>query len=135
LEANLETSADPIRCAFAVAALALNGILSPILGPEVPFLTLWPAVVFSSWFCGFGASIVSVSIGVAGAWCGVLPPHHPFMPQGMRERARQFHREMNVESDEAGTAIHVIFPTQGPSLPDSGAKSARFKPLNRRTYS
>jgi len=93
LEANLETSADPVlenrpgakRYALAVlaavAALALRRILSPILGPEVPFLTLWPAVVFSSWFCGVGPSIVSVLIGAVGAWYWFLPPYHSFMLQ------------------------------------------------------
>ena len=32
--------------------------------------------------------------------------------QGMRERVRQFHGEMSIESDESGTRIFVVLPVQ-----------------------
>jgi signal transduction histidine kinase len=44
------------------AALACRGALDPVLGDFVPYLTIFPAVIFSSWYCGLGPSIASVII-------------------------------------------------------------------------
>jgi len=52
----------------AVVALVLRKALSPILGEQAPYMTLWPAVVFSAWYCGVGPAIVTVFVGIAGVW-------------------------------------------------------------------
>lgn len=62
----------------AVAALLLRALLSPFLGSQNPYHTLWLAVVFSAWYCGIGPSIVTILIGAAGVWYWFLPPYHSF---------------------------------------------------------
>jgi PAS domain S-box-containing protein len=52
----------------ALAALVLRKALSPVLGEQAPYMTLWPAVVFSAWYCGVGPAIVTVFVGIAGVW-------------------------------------------------------------------
>jgi len=58
----------------AVAALALRRTLSPALGNQNPYHTLWLAVVFSAWYCGIGPAIVTVIVGGLGIWYWFLPP-------------------------------------------------------------
>lgn len=62
----------------AIAALALRDLLTPLLGINNPYHTLWAAVVFSAWYCGVGPSIATTLIGVAGVWYWFLPPFHSF---------------------------------------------------------
>jgi PAS domain S-box-containing protein len=52
----------------AVAAVLLRELLSPWLARSAPYLTLWTAVAFSSWYCGLGPSIAAAFTGVAGIW-------------------------------------------------------------------
>lgn len=58
----------------AIFALLLRRLLSPVLGDQNPYHTLWLAVVFSSWYCGIGPSIATVVIGGLGVWYWFLPP-------------------------------------------------------------
>jgi signal transduction histidine kinase len=60
----------------AIVALWLRRLLSPLLGETNPYHTLWPAVVFSAWYCGLGPSIVTTLIGVTGVWYWFLPPYN-----------------------------------------------------------
>jgi signal transduction histidine kinase len=60
----------------AIVALWLRQLLSPLLGEGNPYHTLWPAVVFSAWYCGLGPSILTASIGLAGIWYWFLPPYN-----------------------------------------------------------
>jgi signal transduction histidine kinase len=62
----------------AIIALWLRWLLSPLLGETNPYHTLWPAVVFSAWYCGLGPSILTALIGLAGIWYWFLPPYSSF---------------------------------------------------------
>jgi signal transduction histidine kinase len=62
----------------ALAALAVRGLLSPLLGENNPYHTMWAAVVISAWYCGIGPSIVATVIGTLGVWYWFLPPQHSF---------------------------------------------------------
>jgi signal transduction histidine kinase len=57
----------------AIVALFLRRMFSPLLGENNPYHTAWAAVVFAAWYCGFGPSIVTTLIGVAGVWYFFLP--------------------------------------------------------------
>src|SRR5258708_20910915 len=63
----------------AVVALLLRRLLTPLLGENNPYHTLWAAVVFSAWFFGVGPSILTALIGVLGVWYWFLPPFHSFV--------------------------------------------------------
>jgi PAS domain S-box-containing protein len=52
----------------AAAAVLLREMLSPWLGRNGPYLTLWTAVVFTSWYCGVGPAILTVLAGIGGVW-------------------------------------------------------------------
>jgi K+-sensing histidine kinase KdpD len=65
----------------ALVALLLREILTPLLGTTNPYHTVWLAVAFSAWYCGLGASIVSVLLSVVGVWYLFLPPTHTFALQ------------------------------------------------------
>jgi signal transduction histidine kinase len=65
----------------AIAALWLRQLLSPLLGAGNPYHTLWPAVVFSAWYCGLGPSLLTASIGLVGIWYWFLPPNNSFALQ------------------------------------------------------
>ena len=62
----------------AIVALWLRQLFSPLLGQGNPYHTLWPAVVFSAWYCGLGPSILTASIGLLGVWYWFLPPYNSF---------------------------------------------------------
>ena len=72
----------PARYATALAAilvaLLVRGALSPFVGDYVPFITLFPAVVFAAWFCGIGPSILSVVVALLGARFLFVQPVHSF---------------------------------------------------------
>jgi PAS domain S-box-containing protein len=62
----------------AVLALLLRQALSPLLGANSPYFTVWAAVVFSAWYCGLWPSIVTTLINALGIWYWFLPPVHSF---------------------------------------------------------
>src|SRR6202140_1462077 len=62
----------------AIVALLLRQLLTPFLGKNNPYHTIWAAVVFSAWFWGLGPSILPTLIGVIGVWYWFLPPFHSF---------------------------------------------------------
>jgi signal transduction histidine kinase len=65
----------------ATLALWLRWVLSPLLGQTNPYHTLWPAVVFSAWYCGLGPSIVTSLLGLVGIWYWFLSPYNSFSLQ------------------------------------------------------
>ncbi len=65
----------------AAAALFLRGLLIPLLGSHNYYHTMWPAVVFSAWYCGLGPSIVTTLLGTLGIWYWFLPPPHSWLIQ------------------------------------------------------
>jgi signal transduction histidine kinase len=62
----------------ALVALALQGLLTLLLGDHNPYHTLWVALVLSAWYCGVGPSLVTVAIGLLGVWFWFVPPSHSF---------------------------------------------------------
>jgi len=68
----------------AIAALLLRQLLSPLLGVDNPYHTVWAGVVFSAWYCGLGPSIVTVLVSLAGVWYWFTPPTHSFALQDPR---------------------------------------------------
>jgi signal transduction histidine kinase len=59
-------------------ALLIRGVLSPFVADYVPFITLFPAVIFAAWFCGIGPSILSVVVALLGARFWFVQPVHAF---------------------------------------------------------
>jgi K+-sensing histidine kinase KdpD len=59
-------------------AVGLRILLDPVLGQGYPFLTIFIAVVFSSWYCGLGPSIAAATAGLLYAWYDFIPPAHSF---------------------------------------------------------
>jgi signal transduction histidine kinase len=62
----------------AATALLLRQILTPFLGEHNPYHTVWAAVVFSAWYCGFGPSVVTTLMALIGTWYLFLPPAGSF---------------------------------------------------------
>ena len=88
----METAVDSIdnkstaaRYAFAVLtavlALVLRQTLSPLLGANNPYFTVWAAVVFSAWYYGVGPSVVTTLMSALGVWYWFLLPLHSFRLQ------------------------------------------------------
>jgi signal transduction histidine kinase len=74
-----------IRYGLAVlgvmVALLLRELVSPFLGPNNPYHTVWAAVVFAAWYCGVGPAIVATLLGEIGVWYWFLPVIHTFRLQ------------------------------------------------------
>ena len=64
--------------AFLVIVLALLArlALTPVLADSLPYVTLFPAVVFASWLCGVGPSALVVVLGLLGARFWFIAPMH-----------------------------------------------------------
>lgn len=71
----------PVAALAAFAALFLRELLVPLLGGHDPYETVWLAVVFSAWYCGLGASILTAFLGALGVWYLFLPPRHSWIIQ------------------------------------------------------
>jgi len=65
----------------ALVALLLRKMISPLLGAENPYLTVWAAIVFSAWYCGVGPSVVCTIVSVFGVWYWFLPYVNSFVLQ------------------------------------------------------
>jgi PAS domain S-box-containing protein len=63
----------------AAVALFLRYLLTPLLGYNNPYHTVWLAVVFSAWFCGLGPSIATTVLGTLGVWYWFLLPPGSFV--------------------------------------------------------
>src|ERR1044071_8201884 len=64
------------------AATLVRIVLSRVIGPTaVPFITYFPAVVFSAWLGGLGPGIVSLAVGAVLADYLFLPPIFSFAIQ------------------------------------------------------
>lgn len=72
----------PARYATALAAILVallaREVLSPLVGDYVPFIMLFPAVIFAARFCGVGPSILSLVVGLFGARFWFVQPLHSF---------------------------------------------------------
>ena len=100
----------------ALIALLLRQILSPWLGTDNAYHTLWGAVVFSAWYCGVGPSVVTTLLGLAGVWYWFLPPSQSFMLQ---------HRRTDVSGMVTFLAISGFVIALGETNRRSNARSER----------
>ncbi len=66
-------------------ALFLRYLLTPALGQDNAYHTVWLAVVFSAWYCGIGPAIVTTFLGGLGIWYWFLPPTHSWAVEGRSE--------------------------------------------------
>ena len=62
--------------ASAAIGLLVRRALHPWLGDSLPYVTLFPAVAFSVWLCGFGPSLLAVFAGLVGARYWFLEPEN-----------------------------------------------------------
>ena len=61
-------------CVVAVlAGLAVRFALFRFLGSSVPYITLYPAVVFAAWLGGFGPGILAALLSIAAVFGLILP--------------------------------------------------------------
>ncbi len=60
----------------ALAAVLARWAVGPLLGEYLPYITLFPAVAFSAWYCGIGPSILAAVLGLVGAQYWFVPPMH-----------------------------------------------------------
>jgi len=72
---------------FAVAlfvmafAVLIRWALSPLLSDSVPYITLFPAIAFSAWFCGAAPTVVgAVAALIASRYWFVSPTHSFSLP-------------------------------------------------------
>jgi two-component sensor histidine kinase len=63
--------------AFALA-LALRFALNGVLPTGFPYLTFFPAVLLTAFFCGTGPGIVTAALSVVAAWYWFIPPFDSF---------------------------------------------------------
>src|SRR4051794_12805081 len=66
----------------ALAATVLRLILTPVIGDyAVPYITFFPAVLFSSWYAGFRAGMLNILLSTTAAgYFFTYPPHSFWIP-------------------------------------------------------
>ena len=57
------------------AGLLARSILNPLLGADVPFITMFPAVAFAALYGGLGAGLLATVLGAFAANFFVVPPY------------------------------------------------------------
>jgi len=70
-----------------IVALALRGILDPVLGAYVPYLAVLPAVIFSAWWCRLGPAVLATVLCFLGEQYWFVPPYHTVAIVGRTELA------------------------------------------------
>ncbi len=68
-----------------VGAVLFRGVLNPFLGTDAVYVTFFPALFFSGWFCGLVPSLIFTAVSVAAEmyWLGFPLSSGP-TPQGTR---------------------------------------------------
>ncbi len=62
--------------AAVLVAFLLSRALTPLAGDRTAYFLLFPAVAFSTWYCGTGPSIAATALGLLGATYGLILPLH-----------------------------------------------------------
>jgi signal transduction histidine kinase len=60
----------------AVIAVLVRRALNPVLGDTLPYITLFPALVFASWCCGVAPAFLSLAVGLLSVRYWFIPPTH-----------------------------------------------------------
>jgi signal transduction histidine kinase len=68
-----------------IVMFLIRRALNPILGANVPYLVMFPAIVFSAWLCGTGPSILAATLAFFGEQYWFIPPVHTLMLRGIAE--------------------------------------------------
>jgi len=80
---------------LAVAvAMAVRFLLWPVIGGELPFLLLWPAVMFCAWYGGFGPDLTATLLSALAETFFVLEPRNSFA--------------IDKEAEAVGVAMFVL---------------------------
>jgi signal transduction histidine kinase len=98
---------------MAVTALYLRYLLTPFLGESNPYLTVWLAVVFTSWYCGLGPSLLTTMLCILGTDYFFLPPFHSFF--------------IEARSELYGVFCFLIFSAAIIVLGESNRRAALFR--------
>jgi signal transduction histidine kinase len=85
----LETPAAKVLLAMltAVAALFARWLLNPVLGSYVPYITFFPAVAFSAWYCGVVPALLTTVLALLAAQYWFVSPTHSLRPAGPEQLA------------------------------------------------
>ncbi len=67
-----------LATATVVSVVLLAAALHPWVGDRVVYVLMLPAVAFSAWYCGVGASLVAIVVAVVNGMYGLIPPVHSF---------------------------------------------------------
>jgi PAS domain S-box-containing protein len=62
----------------ALVAIAVRWAASPLVGTQMVFTAVFPALFFSAWYLGLGPSIVTGVTGFFGSWYLFISPVQPF---------------------------------------------------------
>jgi K+-sensing histidine kinase KdpD len=103
-------------------AIIAREMLSPLLGVSNPYHTVWLAVVFSTWYCGMGPSVVRTLLSVVGIRYLFLPHSHSFALQ-------------NPEVKVSGMIGFLVFSGLIIALGEANRRSRRYQNQNRRLLS
>lgn len=68
-----------VATAAVAAALGLQLAVSPMLGPDWPFLCLWPAVLFAAWNGGPGPGLFATALSALAADYLFFEPRYSFL--------------------------------------------------------
>lgn len=83
----------PAIARYALAILvtavvvAVRGSLDPVLRDYVPYLSVVPAIVFASWYCGLGPSILATILAFVAEHYYFVVPRHSFTLHGPTQLA------------------------------------------------
>jgi signal transduction histidine kinase len=75
-----------IAVGASALALYLRHALIAVLGHADPYITVWLAVVFCSWYCGLGASVLATVLCLVGVDYFFLVPVHSLLVRSASER-------------------------------------------------
>jgi signal transduction histidine kinase len=63
-----------LGCGFALLAIFIRSLLTPVWGESLRLIMFSPAVLVSAWLGGLGAGLTATGVCVAAAWYVWLPP-------------------------------------------------------------
>jgi signal transduction histidine kinase len=91
MKSSLLLHATPRGVRYALAlfaiilALLIRQAIDPLLGPNVPYLVMFPAIVFSAWYCGLGPAVITTILAFFGEQYWFIPPLHTLAIVGQQE--------------------------------------------------
>jgi len=71
----------------AVIALFVRWLLNPVLGSYVPYITFFPAIAFSAWYCGVVPALLTTVLALLAAQYWFVPPVHSLRLAGPEQLA------------------------------------------------